>query len=133
MQNSHITPFIARAFKDFGFDQENITDPEIVTRADAIEKLKQNPNTDLSKVEAFSIPDISVIFRVGGSEGADVMIDLLDTGNEDEGVIQYDADIHIGNDDSTGPLFMLCALAACLERFYALGLDKKFGNVTGNW
>lgn len=128
MSNLKISSFLAKVFDD-AVDQDNISDPTILTRDEQIARDRANPYFDQTATKLYS--DITIEFRVGGSEGADVTIDLLDTGNDEDGVTQYDADIHVGNDDSVGPKFMLCALAACLERFYALGLDKKFGTITG--
>ena len=104
--------------------------PTILTRAEQIARDEANPNANAKAAALYA--DITIEFRVGNSEGADVTIDLLDTGNEEDGVIQFDADIHVGNDDSTGPIFMCAALAACTQRFYDLGLNTRFGTVTGD-
>lgn len=128
----NLTPFLTQALIDVP-NQEDLLDPVILTRDEQIARDRANPYFDQSAIATKLYADITVEFQLGDSEGANVTIELIDTGNDEDGVIQYDADIHIGNNDSTGPKFMLCALAACLERFYALGLDKKFGTITGDW
>jgi hypothetical protein len=104
--------------------------PTILTRLEQITRDSQNPYAVAKEPALYS--DITIEFRVGNSEGADITIDLIDTGNEEDGVTQYDADIHVGNDDSTNPVFMCAALAACVQRFYDLGLHTRFGTVTGD-
>jgi hypothetical protein len=64
---------------------------------------------------------------VGTSEGANITISLIETGQQTEdGRDLYDADFNVGNDDSVGPRFMVLALAIVVDEFYRRELDKRF-------
>jgi hypothetical protein len=60
---------------------------------------------------------------------ASVTITLNDIGDEDEKI--YDLSFHVDNSDNVGAITMLTQLQACVEQFYALGLDTRFGQVIG--
>lgn len=77
--------------------------------------------------------DISISYRVGLSEAAEVTLRLVYAGDDDsEGQKVYDLDIQVGNDDSVGPIYMNAALQLCIEDFYTRGLHKQFGRIVGD-
>ena len=63
-----------------------------------------------------------------------VTFELFDTSNDDEdGSKVYDLDIHIGNSDNVGPKEMMSQSIRCMQQFYQLGLNTKFGHITGDF
>lgn len=92
----------------------------------------------LDTIEHDNDENIEIRFRVTGfadpsieTDTIDVTVGLLFTGHEEDGVKQYDPDIHIGNGDFAGLDEMVTALAVVNMKFKELGLDTRFGELTG--
>ena len=58
-----------------------------------------------------------------------VVFTLVDTGDDEER--SFDLDINIGNNDNVGPKDMLAQTMSCMQQFYDMGLNTRFGRVTG--
>ena len=87
----------------------------------------------IARGDLHCIPDIQVSMFIGDSDSCEIFFDFLDTGNEEEGEEKtFDIDIHLSNNDSTDPIFMLGALALAVEKFYLLGFNTRFGRITGD-
>lgn len=76
------------------------------------------------RVTRFADPEIN-------TDTIEVTVGLIFTGNEYDGIKQYDADIHIGNGDFAGLNEMVAALAVVNMKFKELGLNTRFGRLTG--
>lgn len=76
------------------------------------------------RVTHFADPEIN-------TDTIEVTVSLIDTGNEFDGVKQYDPDIHIANGDFAGLDSMVTALAVVNLKFKELGLNTRFGTLTG--
>lgn len=89
--------------------------------------------TDLGPV--ISEPDAEgniVITWSSNNDGhACVIFTLCDIGDPDEK--SYDLDISIGNCDNVGPREMMREANLCLEQFYSMGLNTRFGHVVGDF
>lgn len=59
-----------------------------------------------------------------------VVFTLLDIGDADEKC--FDLDINIGNNDNVGPKEMLAQTMSCMQQFYDMGLNTRFGRVIGD-
>lgn len=82
--------------------------------------------------------NIEIHFRVTAFADAgidtdtiDVTVGLLFTGHEEDGVKQYDPDIQIGNGDFASIDQMVTAHAVVNMKFKELGLNTRFGKLTG--
>lgn len=82
--------------------------------------------------------NIEIHFRVTAfadasinTDTVDVTVGLLFTGHEEDGVKQYDPDIQIGNGDFASIDQMATALAVVNMKFKELGLNTRFGKLTG--
>ena len=73
---------------------------------------------------------ITVRWEVSNDGYAVVEFTLYDIGDDAEKV--YDLDISVSNEDNVGPITMLAQLQKCMEQFYALGLNTKFGRIVGD-
>lgn len=59
-----------------------------------------------------------------------VVFTLIDTGDDEERA--FDLDISIGNNDNVGPKEMLAQTMSCMQQFYDMGLNTRFGTVIGD-
>lgn len=104
------------------------------------EQIKQFYSAHLSTPEiqdnegnADNMPrEITLTYRVGLSEAAEVIIDLNEAGEDDDGRLSFDMSINVGNDDSVGPVYMHAALGLVLESFYEQGLHTRWGRIIGD-
>lgn len=104
--------------------------PTIVTRAEFIEEARKChaasfPNVEFKEPE--HVPDIQVIWETTNDGHARVVIELWDIGDPDEKI--YDTQFTVCNCDNVGPRIMLSELQRCVEQFYEMGLDTKFGRI----
>jgi hypothetical protein len=84
------------------------------------------PGPEIKHLENGSI---ELSWSVTNDGHSSVTITLSDIGDPDEKI--YDLSFHVDNSDNVGAITMLTQLQACVEQFYELGLDTRFGQVIG--
>ena len=97
------------------------------------------PFAHLGEITEKEDGDIEISVRVTDYENPEINTDtigvtitLMDTGNEDEGGTKYyDPDVNIGNGDFASMSDMVAAFAAVDKKFKELGLNTRFGKLTG--
>lgn len=73
--------------------------------------------------------NIEIVWSSTNDGHATITFTLLDTGDEETG---YDLDISVSNNDNVGPREMLAQTARCMQQFYDMGLNTRFGRVVGD-
>lgn len=108
------------------------------TIAQIIDAAARGPFAHLDEIVEKECGDIEVSFRVTtyddpeiNTDTIGVIVTLVDTGNDEDGVKQFDADVNIGNGDFASMSEMVAAFAAVDKKFKELGLNTKFGTLTG--
>lgn len=73
--------------------------------------------------------DIEINWSSNNDGFASITFTLCNTGDPDTG---YDLDILVSNCDNVGPKEMLAQTNRCMQQFYELGLNTKFGRIVGD-
>ena len=100
--------------------------PKVFTR----EEWLKEPH--IGSPDPLTVPDIQVIWESNNDGYASIVIELWDIEDGEE-ERTYDAQFKVSNNDNVGPRDMLAQLQKCVEQFYALGLNTRFGHVIGDF
>lgn len=107
--------------------------PTIMTRAEFIEDARKQHESwsDQPFTAPVRVPDILVIWESNNDGYASITIELWDIEDGEGDEHTYDAHFSVTNNDNVGPTTMLAQLQRCVEQFYAMGLNTKFGRIIG--
>lgn len=73
---------------------------------------------------------ISIVWESNNDGHPSVHFNLIDTGDDEEKA--YDIEILVGNQDNVGPKEMVAQTVRCLQQFYEMGLNTRFGRIVGD-
>lgn len=99
--------------------------------AQELQTLFDNHLTDLGpEITHLEDGNIKINWSSNNDGHPSVTFLLLDTGDDEEKT--YDLDINVSNCDNVGPKEMLAQTTRCMQQFYDMGLNTRFGRVVGD-
>lgn len=99
--------------------------------AEELQSLFDNHLTDLGPtITHLENGNIEINWSSNNDGHASITFTLSDIG--DPTVKHFDLDIAVSNCDNVGPKDMLAQTTRCMQQFYDMGLNTKFGQIIGD-
>lgn len=96
------------------------------------EQIQKNlPDLDWEPTITVSDSEILVKWETNNDGHPTITFHLHDTGDDTDKA--YDLDITVSNNDNVGPIDMLAQLQWCMQKFYDMGLNTRFGHIVGDF
>lgn len=97
---------------------------------DELQALHDSHLTDLGpEFNHLDNGNIEITWSSNNDGHAEITFTLCYTGDPETG---YDLDICVSNSDNVGPKEMLAQTTRCMQQFYDMGLNTKFGHIVGD-
>lgn len=102
-----------------------------MTLIEELQKSFDNHLTDLGpKITHLEDGNIEINWSSSNDGHASITFKLYDTGDDEQKT--FDLDILVSNCDNVGPKEMLAQTTRCMQQFYDMGLNTRFGRIVGD-